>query len=488
MTRIEKECAQPATQPALRRGDALPRRPVPPVQVPALPGRAPGVRARDRHRLLRRRPRQLQLPALRPRRVLPARLRGRQAGADAEHYLQVVQRAAPKEGELSFVSGHPGGTSRLLTVASWSTRATSCCPIGCCAAPSCAACSSSSAARPRAEAHQPRHDLFGIENGSRRAAAARRRCSTTSSSRSKAARSERSCAPASPPKPAKPAVRRRLGRRSPAPQQVYRRDLHGRTPASSSGAGFESASSSTIARDLVRAADERAKPNDDAAARVHRIGSCPALKQRALLQAPIYHELEIAAALPTRSTKLREELGADDPVVQARCSARSRPTSSPRELVTRHASSRDVELRKRALSRAARRPSPPSRRPDDPARPRWSSPTPARCASATRTRSRRPMQQHAELIAKARFDGPRHEHLPRRDLHPAPGLRHGQGLRRGRQGGRAVHHLRRRLRARHRQGRRSSCRRAGSRRRTSSTCETPFNFVTDNDIIGGNSG
>ena len=115
MPKIEKECATGAER-ALRRGDALPRRQVPPLQVPPLPGRAPGVRARVRHGRLRRRPGQLQLPPLRPRRGLHARLGGRQARRRRPTTCPWAKQGA-KEGELVFVSGHPGGTERQSTVA-----------------------------------------------------------------------------------------------------------------------------------------------------------------------------------------------------------------------------------------------------------------------------------------------------------------------------------------------------------------------------------
>ena len=89
MARIEKECPT-SRRAALRRGDALPGRALPPLHVPPLPGRAARLRPGVRHRLLRRRPGQLQVPALRPRRRLLARLRGRQAGAARSNFFALV--------------------------------------------------------------------------------------------------------------------------------------------------------------------------------------------------------------------------------------------------------------------------------------------------------------------------------------------------------------------------------------------------------------
>ena len=72
----------------------LPGRPVQGLQVPPLRRRAAGVRAGVRRGLVRRRPGQLQLPALRPRLRVPAALRKRQAGRDARLPGLVQQRAA----------------------------------------------------------------------------------------------------------------------------------------------------------------------------------------------------------------------------------------------------------------------------------------------------------------------------------------------------------------------------------------------------------
>ena len=94
---------------ALRRGRPLPRRPVQPLQVQAVPGRAPGLRAGDGHRLLRRRSRQLQFSPLRPRRLLPPRLGGRQAGPHRALLPMVVRG---RQGRRSHVRLRPSGRHR----------------------------------------------------------------------------------------------------------------------------------------------------------------------------------------------------------------------------------------------------------------------------------------------------------------------------------------------------------------------------------------
>ena len=50
-----------------------------------------------------------------------------------------------------------------------------------------------------------------------------------------------------------------------------------------------------------------------------------------------------------------------------------------------------------------------------------------------------PKRQAYAQIAKAKFAVDGDQHLPRRDVHAAAGVRHGQGLRGGRQEGAAVH-------------------------------------------------
>ena len=75
---LENECSA-QDGPALRRGEALPGRRVPPLPLQEVHRRAPRLRPRAGHRLLRGRPRQLHLPAARPRHLPLPRLRERPA-------------------------------------------------------------------------------------------------------------------------------------------------------------------------------------------------------------------------------------------------------------------------------------------------------------------------------------------------------------------------------------------------------------------------
>ena len=89
---------------------------VSPLSLQEVHRRAAGVRAGVRRRVLRRRSRQLHVPALLPRHDDLARLRERQAVRRSKNYLP-WSTTGVKEGDAVFTSGHPGATQRLNTVA-----------------------------------------------------------------------------------------------------------------------------------------------------------------------------------------------------------------------------------------------------------------------------------------------------------------------------------------------------------------------------------
>jgi hypothetical protein len=96
------------------------------------------------------------------------------------------------------------------------------------------------------------------------------------------------------------------------------------------GDGFQS-ELFTLARHLARAAEELPKPNAERL-REYTDAQLPSLRQQLLREAPISVELEIAS-LTYSLNRLRETLGADDPFVQA-VLGREAPAELARALVT----------------------------------------------------------------------------------------------------------------------------------------------------------
>ncbi len=99
----------------------------------------------------------------------------------------------------------------------------------------------------------------------------------------------------------------------------------------------------SIARTLLRAAEERAKPNE-VRLREYRESNLPVLTQKVLSEAPIYPEFE-RLLLGHALTKMREELGPDHPTVKKLLGK-----ESPAEIAARTVGGtklRDVAVRRR---------------------------------------------------------------------------------------------------------------------------------------------
>src|SRR5260370_8821577 len=75
------------------------------------------------------------------------------------------------------------------------------------------------------------------------------------------------------------------------------------------------------ARTLVRAAEEKPKPNGDRL-REYRDSALPSLEQEVFSTAPIYKSLE-TATLALALTQMREALGPEDPAVKASLDGKS---------------------------------------------------------------------------------------------------------------------------------------------------------------------
>jgi hypothetical protein len=101
-----------------------------------------------------------------------------------------------------------------------------------------------------------------------------------------------------------------------------------------------------FARDLVRAADEREKPNEQRL-REYTDAARPQLEQELLSPAPLYDDLEILR-LTFGLTKLREALGTDDPRVRAILGKKS-PARLASELV-KGTTLKNLAVRKQLLA------------------------------------------------------------------------------------------------------------------------------------------
>ena len=441
MAEIEKESTD-KTGPAERRRHALPGRAVSPLHLQEVHRRPARLRPRVRHRLLRRRPGQLRVSPLRPRRLLLPRLRGRQAGqaralpevepGRREGRRPGLRRRAPRPDRPAE---HASASLEYLRDVALPARCSTC------STTARRSCSTTADAAPR-QRRQAKEDLFGIQNS--RKARDRRPGGPAATRRSWPARREAENGAArrgsTPTREAgRPTARPGTG--SPRPRRS--------PPRSSSRYNFLERGSRfdsqlfRIARTLVRLAEEKAKPNAERL-REYRDSALDSLELAALLRGADLPRLREGQARRLARPPGRSRC-ADDPMVEQRPRRPDRPSRRPTSWST--APSSPTSPSARSWPRAARRRS-RLRRPDDQAGPGRRRRRPRRPQAARgRGRGRRRPSQYAQ-IAKAQFEEQGRLDLPRRDVHAAAGLRHGQGLRGRRQDDPALHHDRRRLRAR----------------------------------------
>jgi Peptidase S46 len=264
--------------------------------------------------------------------------------ARTEHYFK-WSAAGAKEGELTFVSGHPGGTDRELTLAQLKYERDVALPE---ALFGLAEYRGALTMYTRLGAEQYRTaeaELFGIEN-SYKALKGRYEALTTDTLWNEKAQREQKLR-AAVQKDA--ALQKQYGGAWDAvakavdefkPRRKEFQYIEGGRPDRPSG--FRSRYFS-LAKTLVRAAEELGKPNEKRL-REFRDSNLPAVKQGLFSQAPIYDELE-TFRLTYSLTKLREELGADDPFVKKVLGKKS-PEELAKELIA-GTQLKDVELRKK---------------------------------------------------------------------------------------------------------------------------------------------
>jgi hypothetical protein len=247
----------------------------------------------------------------------------------------------PKDDELTFVTGHPGGTSRQLTLAELEYQRDVVLPDALLRLAELRGMLTEFQTRGPEEARTSNDLLFGVENGFK-ALRGRQGALLESSLVADKAKSEEALKKKLAAKPKDPTQREALQafakiEKALAEQRAIRLSLQ----YEEQGRGFFTPLYG-IARTLVRGAAERQVPNEKRL-QEFRESALPQLTQQLFSPAPIYTVLEIEK-LTFSLTKLREALGADDPFVRL---VLGRET--PRELATRLVTQtklQDVAVRK----------------------------------------------------------------------------------------------------------------------------------------------
>jgi hypothetical protein len=258
--------------------------------------------------------------------------------ARVEHYLKWSKEGALKD-ELVFVSGHPGRTDRLATVAELEYLRDAAFPFNLQRLNRLEVLLLAFSGRSEENARQAKELLFGVQN-SRKARQGglaglldpylmAHKKSAEQKLREAADRDDKL-------RDARPAWDRIA-----KVQRVRAAHLR-RYTLVEGGSGFNS-QLFTIARTLLRAAEERARPNND---RLHefRESNLDSLTLKLFSEEPIYPNYE-AARLADSLTFLTGELGYQDPLVQKVLAGKS-PRGRALELV-RGTKLADVDLRKK---------------------------------------------------------------------------------------------------------------------------------------------
>jgi hypothetical protein len=257
--------------------------------------------------------------------------------ARTDHYFKWSPEGA-KDGDLTFVAGNPGGTSRLSTVAELEYQRDVALPANLLRLAELRGLLTDFADRGAEFKRISSPLLFGVENSSKGLFGRQQSLLDKTFFASKVA--------------AEQAFRSKINL-DPAKKRAYGGAWDAIAKAESDlknirrplvyieqGSGFQ-AQLFSIAKTLVRTSEELPKPNEKRF-REYADSAMPAVKQRLFSPAPIYDDLEIAT-LTFSLTKLREMLGPDDPVVR-----KVLGKDSPKELATalvKGTKLKDVKLR-----------------------------------------------------------------------------------------------------------------------------------------------
>ncbi len=250
------------------------------------------------------------------------------------------RREGAAEGELVFTSGHPGSTRRLLTVAELRALRDVDVPRALVRIAEFRGLLTAFSDRGKEQARIAKTDLYRYDNAFKAYVGRQQALADPAlfAEKTKAEADLRAAIDGDPARKAKYGEAFAEIDRALARQQ----ELGLEVGAKEQPRGFSS-TSMAHAITLVRAAEERAKPN---AERLPEFTDArlPGIEAALLAAAPIYPELELAK-LTFGLTKVREDLGADDPFVRLLLDKKS-PRALAEQLV-RETKLRDVTARKK---------------------------------------------------------------------------------------------------------------------------------------------
>ena len=254
------------------------------------------------------------------------------------HFLK-WSAAGARDGELVFVSGHPGHTDRLLTVPELKFLRDEQFPLILGMLKRREVLLAAWSARSDENARRAKDELFGVQNSRKVRDGMQAALQDPAFLRTKEIAEEK-FKRALDLKPQGPGALLAYRRIEAAQRSVARDYLRYRMLEL--GAGFDS-DSFAIARELLRAGDERPKPNGERL-KEYAEARRESLELELFSDKPIYPDFEIVK-LGDSLTELTERLGADDPTVQAVLQGES-PRARAADLVL-GTQVRDVAFRRR---------------------------------------------------------------------------------------------------------------------------------------------
>lgn len=248
------------------------------------------------------------------------------APAKIEHYFKWAKEAA-KPGDLSFVSGHPGSTSREYTVSQLVYQRDYFVPNHLADLSEMRGILTEYATKGAEQARISHDDLFGVEN-SIKAYKGEHGALTQGTFFAALEAQERVLRAYVDATPELAAIAGGAWDAIAGARQTLR-EIHPSLSMLERGNGFDSVLFER-ARGILRAGVEGKKPNNDRL-REYSDAQLPALRAEILSEEPVYDEYE-TLKLGYSLTKLREVLGADDPIVKKVLGQRS-PMEYAAELV-----------------------------------------------------------------------------------------------------------------------------------------------------------